>query len=415
MTVSTGEASLIADLASRTGVDLPDVPPAARDQLLADLPTLGYIGNPLDPWGATDPPAAYAAAFRAFAGVGRLRRARPRPRLPVPLAAVGGRDGPRGHRAAPRRDGRSPGPPAGLRLAHLRRADAGDRRRPARGRRRPVLRGTVEAFGAIAAVARWEAAHDGRLATRPGPRRLARPRRGSAAVRRTTSRLRRPIRRARHPRRCRSGRALPASPAAGLPVATPTAAATPDAAADAAARIGFPVVLKIDAIGLGHKSDIGGVRLGLAGRRPRCELPPRSSWPSAPRRGNAAAGSSSTASTPASSSSSAAGATPSFGPVVLVGLGGILAEALDDVAVRLAPVDEATAAAHARRAPRPADPRRGPGPARHRPRRRSSPRSCRSARLLAGDPSLVEVDLNPVLSGPDGTVAVDALVVEVAG
>ena len=27
----------------------------------------------------------------------------------------------------------------------------------------------------------------------------------------------------------------------------------------------------------------------------------------------------------------------------------------------------------------------------------------------------LEVDLNPVLSGPDGTVAVDALVVEVAG
>ena len=34
VTVSTGEASLIADLAPRTGIDLPDVPPAARDQLL---------------------------------------------------------------------------------------------------------------------------------------------------------------------------------------------------------------------------------------------------------------------------------------------------------------------------------------------------------------------------------------------
>src|SRR4029078_8235235 len=70
VTVSTGEASLIADLATRTGVDLPDVPPAARDQLPAGLPTLGYIGNPLDPWGATDPPTAYDAAFRAFAGAG---------------------------------------------------------------------------------------------------------------------------------------------------------------------------------------------------------------------------------------------------------------------------------------------------------------------------------------------------------
>jgi acyl-CoA synthetase (NDP forming) len=41
ITVSTGEASLIADQAPRTGIDLPPVPAAARDALLADLPTLG--------------------------------------------------------------------------------------------------------------------------------------------------------------------------------------------------------------------------------------------------------------------------------------------------------------------------------------------------------------------------------------
>src|SRR6059058_1303926 len=34
VTVSTGEASLIADLAPRTGIDLPDVPAATRDRLL---------------------------------------------------------------------------------------------------------------------------------------------------------------------------------------------------------------------------------------------------------------------------------------------------------------------------------------------------------------------------------------------
>ena len=70
VTVSTGEASLIADLAPRTGIDLPDVPAATRERLLDDLPTLGYIGNPLDPWGATEPAAAYAAAFGAFAESG---------------------------------------------------------------------------------------------------------------------------------------------------------------------------------------------------------------------------------------------------------------------------------------------------------------------------------------------------------
>ncbi|HUQ77452.1 MAG TPA: CoA-binding protein, partial [Patescibacteria group bacterium] len=67
VTVSTGEASLIADLAPDTGINLPPVPPAARERLLRDLPTLGYIGNPLDPWGATDPATGYRAAFEAFA------------------------------------------------------------------------------------------------------------------------------------------------------------------------------------------------------------------------------------------------------------------------------------------------------------------------------------------------------------
>lgn len=51
VTVSTGEASLIADMAPQTGVDLPPVPESARAAILRDLPTMGYIGNPLDPWG----------------------------------------------------------------------------------------------------------------------------------------------------------------------------------------------------------------------------------------------------------------------------------------------------------------------------------------------------------------------------
>ena len=37
----------------------------------------------------------------------------------------------------------------------------------------------------------------------------------------------------------------------------------PDEAVAAAAELGFPVVLKLDAVGLAHKSDVGAVRLGL--------------------------------------------------------------------------------------------------------------------------------------------------------
>src|SRR4029078_10490194 len=67
---STGEASLIADLVPRTGLDLPPVPPSARAGILEALPPMGYIGNPLDPWGAADPGAAYGAAFESMAASG---------------------------------------------------------------------------------------------------------------------------------------------------------------------------------------------------------------------------------------------------------------------------------------------------------------------------------------------------------
>ncbi len=70
VTVSTGEASLVADLAQRTGLDLPPVPDAARAAILAGLPTMGYIGNPLDPWGADEERHAYRVAFDAMASSG---------------------------------------------------------------------------------------------------------------------------------------------------------------------------------------------------------------------------------------------------------------------------------------------------------------------------------------------------------
>jgi acyl-CoA synthetase (NDP forming) len=48
-----------------------------------------------------------------------------------------------------------------------------------------------------------------------------------------------------------------------LPVVVPEAAATADDAVRAAARIGFPVVLKVLSPEVSHKSDVGGVELNL--------------------------------------------------------------------------------------------------------------------------------------------------------
>ena len=94
VTVSTGEASLIADLAPRTGIDLPPIP-TARAAILAALPTMGYVGNPLDPWGAAEPATAYGAASRrsprrapttcsSSSTTSRTARCRRRSRPPTP-------------------------------------------------------------------------------------------------------------------------------------------------------------------------------------------------------------------------------------------------------------------------------------------------------------------------------------------
>ncbi|MCI0583557.1 MAG: CoA-binding protein, partial [Chloroflexi bacterium] len=56
VTVSTGEASLVADLAEAGGFPLPPIPDGARTEILAALPTMGFLANPLDPWGADDAP-----------------------------------------------------------------------------------------------------------------------------------------------------------------------------------------------------------------------------------------------------------------------------------------------------------------------------------------------------------------------
>lgn len=118
-----------------------------------------------------------------------------------------------------------------------------------------------------------------------------------------------------------------------------------DEAVHAAIGIGYPVVMKLVSSQLAHKSDIGGVRLGLADE-------------AAVRDAFAAI-----AALPAPLDLPAEGVLvqeqitggievivgarvdPAFGPLVLFGAGGVLAELLDDVAIRLAPVtlDEARA------------------------------------------------------------------------
>jgi acetyltransferase len=101
---------------------------------------------------------------------------------------------------------------------------------------------------------------------------------------------------------------------------------------------------------------------------------------------------------------------PQFGPVVLVGLGGTLAEVLDDVAIRLAPIDLAAAASML-------DDLRGAsvlaGVRGRPPIARASLEQMLVAlgRLGVERPDVLDVDLNPIIASEGGAIAVDALIV----
>ncbi len=101
---------------------------------------------------------------------------------------------------------------------------------------------------------------------------------------------------------------------------------------------------------------------------------------------------------------------PLFGPAVLVGLGGVLAETIRDVAIRLAPVRAGEAGAML-------DELHGGAILRGTRGRPPVDRHAlvellvRLGALAVERPDIVEIDLNPVVAGPSGAVAVDALVV----
>jgi acetyl-CoA synthetase len=178
-------------------------------------------------------------------------------------------------------------------------------------------------------------------------------------------------------------------------------------AALAAERVGWPVAVKLDAPGLAHKSDLGAVVLGVGNRR---EL-------EAAIRHVLAAGRDQDPDGVLIQPMAKAGVElivgarrdPQFGPLVMVGLGGVLAEVLDDVVLRLVPVtaDDAREMLSELRGSQLLDGVRG---------RRGVNRGA-LAELIVGlgqafdaQPGWREVDLNPVIANREA-IAVDALIV----
>ncbi len=180
---------------------------------------------------------------------------------------------------------------------------------------------------------------------------------------------------------------------------------TPGDAAAAAAEVGYPVVLK--ALGLLHKSDAGGVVTGLSDeaalRAAFADLRDRLAPPAFSVERMAPVG---------DGVELLVGARwdARFGPLAVVGLGGVFTEVLGDVTVGLAPVDEATARELLLTL------RAAPLLQGTRGRRQVDLGAAASAvaalsRVAAAHPEIAEIEVNPLLALPDGTLGLDARIV----
>lgn len=199
----------------------------------------------------------------------------------------------------------------------------------------------------------------------------------------------------------------------GVPVGPAELAASPEAAVSAWRRFERPVALKVQSPDIPHKSDIGAVALDLsdeaavkaAYRKVLDNVITRS--PTAELRGVLVQ----PMADPGVETIVGSVTDPTFGPMVMVGLGGLFAEALRDFVLSPAPVDEAEARAMIGRL-------KGASlfaGARGRPPSDTEALVALIVRVstvaMARNNRIAEIDLNPVIVQAHGLTVADALIV----
>jgi acetyltransferase len=186
----------------------------------------------------------------------------------------------------------------------------------------------------------------------------------------------------------------------GVQVAPQALCSGEEDAAAAATRLGYPVVAKVVSERLVHKTEAGGVRLGLADEAAvRAAVRDLLALDTGARVLLQAH---------CSGEEVIVGGfrDPQAGPVVMAGLGGVFVEVLADVVFRLAPIDEEEAAealGSLRGYPVLAGARGRPGV----DLGALSTTLAGVSRLLVALPEIAELDLNPVMAAPEGATAVD--------
>jgi acyl-CoA synthetase (NDP forming) len=197
---------------------------------------------------------------------------------------------------------------------------------------------------------------------------------------------------------------------AGVPFAPERMARSRDEAVAAANAIGFPVVLKVLSGDIAHKSEAGGVVLGLrnadavASGYDVMMTRVRERVPNARIEGALVARMIEGIETVIGTKRDAV-----FGPVVMFGLGGVYVEVLKDVTLRLAPVDRAAAHEMIRAI------KGFPLLAGARGRPAADLDALADAlvamsRFCAAHANVESAEINPFIALPKGGVAVDALI-----
>lgn len=199
---------------------------------------------------------------------------------------------------------------------------------------------------------------------------------------------------------------------AGIPVVATKLARSKREALSIGKEMGFPVVLKICSHDVVHKTDSGGVRLGLANAaqvgRAYSEIASsvRQAYPEARIQGVSVQ----PMAPPAVEVIVGMSKDPQFGPVLMFGLGGILVEVLKDVSFRIVPVSERDAGEMVREIK---------GYPILKGYRGQKPASIpaleklivKVSQFVERNPQIEELDLNPVFAYPDKAVAIDARII----
>jgi len=200
----------------------------------------------------------------------------------------------------------------------------------------------------------------------------------------------------------------------GVPVSPTRVAATPQAAAELAHSMGFPVVLKLHSFTITHKTDVGGVILNL-----NTPQDVQHAFETMRQTVTARSGEGHFQGVTVQPMIKLADAyelivgsaiDPQFGPVILFGGGGQMVEVMQDRALGLPPLNSTLArqlidrtrisrALAGIRGRRPVD------------LAQLEELLVTFSRLIMEHPRIKEIDINPLLAGPDRIVALDARVI----